>query len=34
MASDIGEGIARMQSKIAEALTQDAAFELTTSAKH
>ena len=34
MASDIGEGIARMQSKIAEALTQDAAFELTTSPEH
>ena len=29
MTSDIDEGIARMQSKIAEALTRGAAFELT-----
>ncbi len=34
MATDIGEGIARMQSKIAEALTRGNAFELTGSSEH
>ncbi len=34
MASDIGEGIARMQTKIAEALTRGSSFELTTSPEH
>ena len=34
MASDIGEGIARMQTKIAEALTYGVTFELTTSHEH
>ncbi len=31
---DIGEGIKRMQSKIADALNRGAAFELTTSSEH
>ena len=34
MTSDIGDGIARMQSKIAEALTRGLTFELTTPSKH
>ena len=34
IATDIGEGIARMQTKIAEALTRGSSFELTTPSEH